>query len=159
MALDNPGILAIYSALTSHAKSLAIFEAVNQSEPENAPGTGAYCSILLGDGEPVRSSGLNSTSWRQEFLARIYVLRRQRPTEATDPAILTATAALMAAYSADFTLSAVPPGLVRNIDLLGASGTPLSYKPGFLEQDGSTFRVMEITLPLILNDAFAQVEA
>jgi hypothetical protein len=154
---DGPGVLAVYSALTSHAKSLNIFQDVNRHESDNPPAGGAYCSFLLGDGEAIRASGMTATSIRQEFTARIYVLRQQRPLEAIDPAILTSTMLLVAAYSADFTLASVPAGLVRNVDLLGATGQGLSWRPGYLEQDGSTYRVMDVLVPLILNDAFAQV--
>jgi len=40
--------------------------------------------------------------------------------------------------------------------LLGAFGDPLKFEPGWLDPNGSPYRVGELTLPLILNDVFPQ---
>lgn len=151
-------IEAVYSAVESHAKILGIFDGgVNDHEPWSAPGAGLSCAIMLGPIAPIRAGGLAATSGRLELQVRIYSPRLQQPSGGTDKAVLAAVCQLMAAYSGDFELEAVPDDLVRMIDLLGAYGAPLAAQPGWLEQDGQRYRIQEITLPLILNDMWGQV--
>ena len=45
---------------------------------------------------------------------------------------------------------------VRCVDLLGQTGRALSAQAGYLEQDSKLFRVVVITLPLIVNDLWDQ---
>lgn len=152
------GIEAVYSAVESHARTLGIFDGgVDDHEPWNAPSGGLACAILLGPITPIRAGGLAATSGRLELQIRVYSPRLQQPSGGTDKTVLAAVCLLMAAYSGDFELAAVPDDLVRMIDLLGAYGAPLSAQPGWLEQDGQRYRVHEITLPLILNDMWGQV--
>jgi hypothetical protein len=42
------------------------------------------------------------------------------------------------------------------VDLLGSAGAPLSAQAGYLNQDGRLFRVMTLTLPIIVNDVWDQ---
>jgi hypothetical protein len=42
------------------------------------------------------------------------------------------------------------------VDLLGQFGTPLSAQAGYVNQDGRLFRIMTITLPLVVNDVWGQ---
>lgn len=144
---------AILSAIESHALALGLFESVNTHEPKNAPGNGLRVAIWCDRIEPALSSGLQQTSARVVFNVRIYSNMLQEPQDAIDPNIATAVDGLMAAYSGDFDLG----GNVRNVDLLGMAGPPLQAQAGYLEQDGKMFRVMTITLPLIVNDVWSQV--
>lgn len=140
-------------SLVSHAKKLGTFERVYTHEPRNAPGNGLSC-VIWGDRiDPIRSSGLDSTSLRVAFSIRVYKPMASEPQDGIDPAVLAAVAKLMAAYSGDFTLG----GDARHIDLLGAQGQAMSAQAGYLNQDGRLFRVMTITLPIIYNDCFEQV--
>lgn len=157
MALDADAITAIYNAVSSHAQTLGIFDRVDDHEPSSPPGRGLTCSILLGPLAPARAaSGLAATTGRLELSIRIYAPRVQLPAGTLDRDVLSATCTLLAAYSGDFELVDVPDGLVRCIDLLGAYGNPLEATPGWLTQDGTPYRVVEIALPLILNDMWGQ---
>jgi hypothetical protein len=84
---------------------------------------------------------------------RLYTSAVQQPYDAIDPALMTAMSTLCAAYSADFQLD----GLVFEVDLLGAYGPSMGATAGYILQDGVTLRVMTITLPLIIDDLWAQV--
>ena len=156
MALDADGITAIYDALTTHAKVLGMFDRVGDHESTNPPGRGLSCSVLLGPITPIKSSGLPATSGRMEMTVRVEAPRLSTTPGRVDRDVLGAACQLLAAYTADFELDGVPDGLVRAIDLLGAYGTGLSMQPGWRTQDGSPYRVAEITLPLILNDMWGQ---
>lgn len=151
MALD---IRTILGAVESHALQSGFFQAVNGFEPKSAPQTGLTCAIWVEQIGPARgASGLDSTSARLALFVRLYTPMVTQPEDAIDPDLMTALDALMAAYSGDFTLG----GLVRDVDLLGRHGDPLSARAGYLTTSGAEYRVMTITLPLIVNDLWEQV--
>ena len=153
MSFDDAAVRTLFDQVVSHAASLGIFERVNSHEPKNAPGSGLSCSVWAGPIGPIaRASGLASTSGRVVFNIRVYSSMLAEPQDDIDREILTATSVLMGAYSGDFTLG----GNARAIDLLGMYGTPLSADPGYINHDGKLFRVMEITLPVIVNDMWSQ---
>jgi len=146
---------AIVDALASHAAASGHFETVNGHEAiAESPSGGLTAGIWPQVMRPSpASSGLASTSARLVFMVRIYSPALSQPQDAIDPTMLAATDALMAAYSGDFTLG----GLVRDVDLLGAGGESLSAVAGWLPwADGSRSRVMDITVPLVINDAWQQ---
>lgn len=147
-------LTTIMAAAQSHAAASGHFDRVNGHEPRNAPGKGLSVAFWLEDLRPVPAqSGLNATSVRIGLSARIYLPMVVEPQDGIDPAMLAAADALMRAYSADFDLG----GLVESVDLLGRHGEPLAGKAGYLEQDGTEYRVFVITLPLVVNDLWPQV--
>lgn len=151
MALDIRTILA---AVESHALASGYFDAVNGHEPKSAPQNGLTAAVWVEQIGPARGgSGLDSTSARLALNVRLYTPMMQEPEDAIDPALMDALDALMAAYSGDFELG----GLVRSVDLLGTYGDPLGARAGYLTTTGAEYRVMTITLPLIVNDLWEQV--
>lgn len=151
MALD---IRTILDAVESHALASGYFAQVNGHEPKSPPTSGITAAVWVEQIGPARgASGLDSTSVRLALFVRLYSSLVQQPVDAIDPDLMTALDALMAAYSGDFTLG----GLVRDVDLLGAHGDPLSARAGYLAEGGAEYRVMTITLPLIVSDLWAQV--
>ncbi len=150
MSLDLQPLL---DALVSHAAASGHFQRVNQHEPKSAPGNGLTAAIWFQTiGPAIGGSGLASTSPRVELRVRIYQNALMQPQDAIDPMVTAATSALMTAYSGDFSLG----GLVRQVDLLGAYGTALSAQAGYLDVDGKKYRVVDVTVPLIVNDVFDQ---
>lgn len=151
MALD---ILGLTDALVSHAQASGYFERVNGHEPKNPPSTGGLTAGVWADRvTPVRASGLDSVSVLLVFNVRLYTSAVQEPADAIDPQMLAAADALCAAYSGDFTLG----GLLRSVDLLGAYGTPLDVRAGYLQHDGVLYRVMTIAVPCVVNDLWTEV--
>lgn len=143
----------IVTALEDHATQLGVFESVNGHEPVGAPASGVTAGLWLSAGRPAsRQSGLASTTMLLLVTVRFYVPAAQQPYDSVDPALYTALAALMAAYSGDFDLG----GLVKEIDLLGQSGAALSFTTGWVDFDGAKFRIADLTVPLIINDVFDQ---
>ena len=150
MALD---IVTILDAVESHALASGYFAAVNGHEPQSPPTSGVTCAVWVEQIGPARGgSGLASTSARLALFVRLYTSLLQQPADAIDPDLMAALDALMAAYSGDFTLG----GLVREVDLLGAYGDPLSARAGYLVESGNEYRVMTITLPVIVNDLWQE---
>jgi len=151
MALDVAGIVA---QLASQALSLGVFEDVVTVEPKSAPGDGVFLAIWVQGITPVPGgSGLASLSVDLVFQARIMKRMLSQPYGQIDPDMLAACDALMRAYAGAFTLG----GEVRDVDLLGMYGTKLEAKAGYLTLDKALFRVMDITLPLVINDLWAEV--
>jgi hypothetical protein len=74
------------------------------------------------------------------------------PQDAIDPEMLNAVDVLFTAYNGDFDLG----GEVRNIDLLGQFSNGLSAQAGYINVSGNNYRVMTITLPMVVNDAWSQ---
>lgn len=154
MAFDEAAVNALVDSVVSHAMTLGVFESVNFHEPKSPPGTGMRCAAWVQSIEPVpTASGLASTSGKVVMNVRVYGSMLSQPQDETDPAVLTAVTTLIGAYSADFDFGAT----VRNVDLLGSYGTPLSAQAGYVTIGGAMYRVMTITLPVVINDMWQQV--
>lgn len=153
MALD---FTALIGAVESHAQQLGVFDQVNGHEPVSGatPGNGITFAVWYQHiGPDPTASGLSATSALVTMQARLYTPANQQPYDAIDPAVASATTLLMAALSADFDLG----GLVRNIDLLGSTGTGLSAEAGYVTTpDNTQLRVMTVTIPCIVNDVWLQ---
>ncbi len=144
--------LGFFEAIETHLIPLGRFDQVNRHEPKNAPGNQMVAAIIAGPQGPAVGSGLATTDARVEFTVRIYVNMMAQPLDGTDPALIAATDLLINAYSGDFTLG----GTIKAVDLLGMAGTPLGATPGYINQDSVLYRVMDITLPLLVSDTWAQ---
>lgn len=151
MSLD---LTTIIGAVESHALASGYFDSVNGHEPLSPPTSGVTCAVWTEQIGPARGgSGLLSTSSRLALFVRLYTPMTQLPADGIDPNMMAALDALFTAYSGDFTLG----GLVRDVDLLGTFGDPLSGRAGYLNASGTDYRVFTITLPLIVNDLWEQV--
>jgi fermentation-respiration switch protein FrsA (DUF1100 family) len=150
MTINIAGIL---DGLVSHAMATGLFDRVSGHEPKNPPGNGLSCAFWAQAIGPVpAASGLQLTTGRVEFNARLYSSFVQQPEDAIDPNLIAAVDVLLSAYSGDFELG----GNVRNIDLLGQTGAALGAQAGYLTQGGTTYRVFTITIPAIVNDLWGQ---
>ncbi len=142
----------ILNQVVSHALAVGLFDQVNSHEPKSAPGNGLTAAIWVDYIGPTKS-GLASTTGKLILKIRLYSSMLQEPQDAIDPELTNAVDVLLSAYSGDFDLGAN----VRNIDLLGATGIPLSAQAGYLHQDVTYYRVFDITLPCIINDIWIQI--
>lgn len=143
----------ILDKVISAAMTLGKFDSVNAHEPKSAPArTGVSCSMWLNDLRPVQSSGLASTSCRLEFVARIYTSMLQEPADTIDLIMIDAADALLTSYIGGVQLG----GLIRNVDVFGADGEGLRCLPGYLTQDSKAYRVVDIYIPLIVNDVWTE---
>lgn len=145
------GIQGIIDAVASDALELGFFEWINTHEPKSAP-RGLGAAIWVQDIRPA-PSGLDSTTVRLTLNVRVFTSMTAEPQDMIDPQLVAAVDALMAAYSGGFTLG----GLVRSIDLLGNTGDPLAAQAGYVSIDNRLLRIITITLPMIINDVWAQV--
>ena len=147
MAFDAAAVRALLDTVVSHAEVLGIFDRVNAHEPKNAPGMGLSCSVWVQSIEPISASGLASVSGRVTLNARIYTSMLAEPQDGIDRDLLTATSALLGEFSGSLTLGST----TRNIDLM-----QMRANAGYLNQDGKIFRVMVITIPILINDLWTE---
>jgi hypothetical protein len=147
--MDSAGI---FDKLESHAASLGIFEQVNTVEPKSPPGNGVTAALWLDSVGPARGSGLTSTDALLVFMLRIYSNPFAGPREAIDPAVLAAVDALITVYSGHLTLG----GTVMQVDLLGRTGTSLRSQAGHVRLDNTIYRVVTLTVPVIVADTWPQ---
>ena len=140
--------------IASHAMSLGVFDRVNQHEPKNKPGRGLTCAVWIDRIEPARGrSGLTATDARVVFNVRVYTNMLQTPQDAIDPQVMIATDLLFEAYSGDFQLGDDS----RFVDLEGMTqGHPLFGQSGYINIDNMVYRVMTITVPVIVQNAWTQ---
>lgn len=150
MALDSA---ALVNALTSHAAASGYFERVNGHEPANAPGNGMTCAVWIQRIAPTsRISGLSVTGALVVLNVRVYINATVDPADWVDPAVGNAVDALIAAYSGHFTLG----GQVMCVDLRGIAGTPLDAVAGWLDIGQASYRVMTITVPLLVDAVWTE---
>jgi len=150
MSIDSRGILA---EIESFALSSGLFDQVNRHEPKSAPARTGVTAGIWSSGMRAGTSGLDRVSVVLTFQLRIYTSMLQEPQDEIDPRLLDATDAMFAALAGNFTLS----GKSRYVDIFGSDSDGLSATPGYLSQDSKIFRVMDIAIPIIVNDAYAEV--
>lgn len=149
MTFDKAAGNALIAAVKSHAQALGIFDRVITHAPLNAPGGGLSCYIELGPAVPVTSSGLAAVSIEVTLLIHILASLNTKPIDQVDGDVLGASVVLMNAYCGDFALG----GLVREVNIFGG----MKADPAYLILQDKPFRATEITLPLVVNDAFPEV--
>lgn len=152
--LDIPGLQGAVMAAMSRAGG---FEGVIGHEPREAPNQGLFGACWLLGIRPVpRQSGLSIASTVVTFLMRLYVpagTGDNQPYDEIDRDLLAATDRVLALLVGGFTLG----GRVRNVDVFGAASPGLSADAAYQVFGDARFRVMTITLPLIVNDMFEEV--
>lgn len=147
------GIQAICDDIIGKIAGSGVFEVVLNHEPKNAPTPGLTAAVFFRKVEPIQGrSGLASTTGRLVFNVRLYSSLIQEPQDAIDPDLVDACDRLLTLFSGDFDLG----GNVANVDLLGAHGEPLQAEAGYLQTSEATYRVITITLPLVINDVWSQ---
>jgi len=151
---NDEAIDDVFSKVVSYAMLTGRFDYVNQHEPVSSPHQGVQCSVWIQRIHPIASSGLSSTSGVVQLSARIYMNFVAEPRDVIDPKITAAICDLMGTLSADFDFGGEAG--VRAVDLLGMSGISLEAQAGYLEIDRQMFRVMTLTIPVIIDDMFIQ---
>ncbi len=145
---------AIRDVVISHALASGYFEWVSGHEPKNKPPNGLSAAVLLGDTDPIpEASGLATVTLRQEFILRIHINMLTEPQDDIDTRhVGAAVSAMLGAVIGDFTLG----GNVREVDILGAHGQRIRGRPGYQNISGTMFRIYDLFIPCVVNDAFTQ---
>lgn len=154
MSFNQAAVNSLFDQVVSEVMTLGIFDSVNSHEPKSAPQRGLSASVWMDSVTPIgRASGLAAVSGVVVLNIRCYSSMLQQPLDAIDPNLMTAASSLLNAFSGEFTLG----GTVRDIDLLGMYGRSLSAQAGYISIDSKMFRVMTVTVPVVINDMFSEV--
>lgn len=162
MALTADAVTSVYDKIVSHASATGYFADVAGHEIKSSGPLGLVCMMwmdYLGPALGGAGSGLAETSTLLVLNARIEAgaFAPDRLTaDAIDPKLLAAASALMGRLIGDLTLDGTAAGLVRTIDVRGMSGRRLEGRGGYLDRDGKLKRLINITVPIILNDAWTE---
>lgn len=152
---DESWIDPIFDAVVSDVQATGYFDLVNQFEPKRKPHTKMEAGVWLQHIQPIdRASGMAATSARLLFIVRMYKAMLSHPQSTIDPIMMKAASNIMRRYHDDFDFG----GTIRNVDLLGQFGVGLDAQAGYLEIDGTNFRIMDIQVPCIVNDVWPQVQ-
>jgi hypothetical protein len=144
----------ILDSIVSDAQRSGYFDKVNTHEPKRAPNSGLTAAVWVQSIDPIALiSGLAATSGRIVFTLRVYSNMLKEPQDAIDPQVMKAISNLMRRYHDDFDFE----GSIRNIDLLGAHGIALAAQAGYLDVDGKFFRIMDLTIPCLVDAIWPQV--
>lgn len=142
----------ILDTLVTHAQNTGWFQNVLEHESKQAGTNGLTAGVWVERIDPIKSSGLNSSSVRLELEMRLYNSTMAEPYEDIDTNLVKALDALFTAYISDFQLG----GEARHIDVFGAHGQGLGVRVGYMNMDGREFRVFQIRIPVIINDAWTE---
>jgi hypothetical protein len=142
--------VGILKALATHAKKLGVFQSVMQYEPTTELPLGEAVTLAVWGGpiRPVITSGLDAFSWRVEIVGRIFTNSMAKPMDRIDPRLFRATSVFLSSLAGNFDLG----GQIRHVDFLGSSGDGVNGTPGYVEISGKHYRIMDLRIPLILND-------
>src|SRR5580698_1110435 len=153
---NDAAINIVLDKVISYAMASGRFDNVNGHEPKNAPGAGVYCSVWVQTIFTMgKLSGLAASSGAIVLSVRVYTSFTQQPFDAIDPQITAAITDFMGSLTGDFEFG--QEASVRNVDVLGQTGVKFQAQAGYVEIDRQVFRVMTLTVPIIINDMFTQV--
>lgn len=148
------GIAAVLDAVGSHARSTGFFSEVILHEPKAAPQSGT-CAVFVSKIVPFRErSGLISVSVVVTLTVRLYSNFIQEPADNIDRDLVIAGDTLISAYIGDLDLGDEN----REVDALGQSsgGVGVAGDMGYINHDNKLFRVLDISLPVIVNDVWTE---
>jgi hypothetical protein len=148
---------ALIDAVASRAATTGEFETpIAAHEPKSKPGNGMTCSFWADEIKPLAdASGLAFVTGLVTIAMRPQTPFLQEPPDQIDPLIMRAVGALMTSFAGNFQLGLAVPG-VRNVDLLGAHSAGLSARAGYVNQGGTMYRVVDVLLPVVVNDLFQE---
>lgn len=149
MTFDAAAAKTLMQAIQSHAQKLGVFKGgINLHAPLTNVSPDLACWIILDDLTPTPESGLPVVSIIVNMLVLITMSLNTRPLDDVDPAVLGAATVLLNEYANNFTLG----GLVRDVEVFRG----LKAVAGYSLITGEPYRHVEITLPMIVNDAWTE---
>jgi hypothetical protein len=150
---NDVAVSAVFDRILSWAMNCGRFATVNGHEPKSAPVGEIDFALWVQDIQNLgKVSGESASSGVLTLQGRVYTSFTSQPFDSIDPRVLSASNDLMGALCADFDFDGIDS--VRNLDIFGISGVRLRAQAGYVEIDKKMFRVMTITIPVIINDMF-----
>jgi len=152
--MSDYDVRPILDAIIGHGKAVGRLDVVTGHEPKSAPQGKLSAAVWLQSMDPVPSSGLAQSSARFVVQARIYASMTSTPQDAIDPDMTNAAVAWVGRLTNDLDLG----GAARSVDLRAIHGVGLGFQAGYIEQDGKLFRVYTLTVPVLVNDVWTEIQ-
>lgn len=153
MTFNQAAVIALYNSVRTHCMSPAVVDVVTTHETRAKPVAEMSAEIWGIRIDPsAQASGLDATAGVVTFNIRVRTSMLAKPEDDIDAKLLTAVSAIIGEYSGNFTLA----GTVMAIDLLGMHGAGLSAQLGYLEHDGTQFRIATLTMPIVIDNMWTQ---
>jgi hypothetical protein len=151
---DGAAVEALLAAVKTIPGKLGTFRSsVVFHEPRVVPVTLPSLALWLGPIVPIGAvSGQSEVSGRVTVQGRIFACDAQKVSDKTEEQLLTWQSALLGAFAGAFSLG----GEAMMVDLLGAYGQAMSATPGYVEYDGGTYRVSEVSVPIIIDPLWTE---
>ncbi len=149
--IDISNVLA---RLTTYAEKTGIFSAVIVgNSPSSLPVSGLVCAISGVSLTPsAQFSGLNTTSALLTCVMRIFKNKNADPIDLVDVDVFQAAVSLYEQLHTGITLS----GDAIVTDILQIERDTMTAISGFVPGDNGFYQVMDLTIPIILGDVWAQ---
>ncbi len=146
---------AIQDEFISIAQRSGYFDTTQGHEPKNAPGRGVHFNVVYGGKKPAKS-GLSSSSVVAIYLLRVSCSMLREPQDSIDVDLCVAADAIWDGVHGGYKFDGIAG--VRCGDLFGSEGDSMVDESGYITYDKEMHRVIEIRVPVIINDAYNQAE-
>jgi hypothetical protein len=147
---------AIQDEFISIAQRSGHFDTYQGHEAKNAPGNGIHFEVVYGGKKPAKG-GLSSTSVVVTYLLRVACPMTREPLDLIDVDLCKAADAIWDGVHGGYRFDNISG--VRCGDLLGSEGDSMTDQSGYITYgQNAMYRVIEIRVPVIINDAYNQAE-
>lgn len=150
------GLRGVLATVLDKVASTGKFETVLGYEPLSAPTESLTAAVFVADafGPIPESSGLSSADARLVIMVRIMRKALTEPVSDVDLDAVDAADAVLDSLAGGYTLGST----ARAVDLLGESGQGIEVNPGWATIDKTIFRLMDITVPVMINNVWTYGE-
>ena len=123
-------------------------------EPKSPPsGAGITCALWMTSTGVVQIMAGRNTVEVHTVNVRLYRNMLSEPQEAIELELAQAASELLADFIGEYDLGAN----IRNVDVAGQFGTPIGTQWGYVQISGVMFRIVDITLPLVVDGSATAV--
>ena len=146
-------IINIQNQVLTHCQQIGVFDNVLTEEPDSLQAGTTTASIVLDSIKPdPKTSGLAQTNAIIVFKIGIWQNSTVHPHFGVPQETMLAAETLIESLHTSLTLN----NDVMTVDLFGWSSTGLDVQTGYAPFDEGIYRIVEITVPIIVNDVWTQ---
>ena len=135
------------NALNSHLRATGIVKHSQIGEYKSVPNTQELFAALWMTSSRVAMTTLADTIEVHGVTVRLYWGAFEQPIEDIEFKVAQAVSDIVNEWASDYTLG----GTVRNIDIGGELGTPLSMTWGYADVSGLIYRIVDMEISLIVD--------
>ena len=146
-------IKATIQSINSFLRAGGYVSQASVGEPKSPPTEYVSASVIM-DSFSVVSLTLGTTIELQSVTIRLYLNMLMEPTEEVEYKLAEVASQIGSDLLGDYDLGAS----IRNVDVGGQHGSPLRAQWGYVDLGGTMFRVVDIFVPLIVDDSATLIQ-